>query len=165
MAKGLRKGRGRPRKVVETGPDRGTQEQQMRRIMLVGDSDSALAEYPLGVMLARKIITQEQHNAGLNFARLYRTANPFAKTNGTPSSGEMPDDVRAEMERRYQAARDTLMRVGRLALDEVTNAAVFNRLPGWVVRSTIRLSDGRHRKALRDGLTALADAFEGKIAA
>ena len=60
FAKSKRKGR--PPNVLIEGPDRGTPEQQARRFKLIGDAPQELASYPLGVLMARKIITLDMEN-------------------------------------------------------------------------------------------------------
>ena len=65
--------RGRPR-LGRPSTDQGTPELQARRAVLVGGSDPALSEHPLGIMLARGLITPEQHEAGCYYAGLYGRA-------------------------------------------------------------------------------------------
>ena len=48
---------------MHQAPDRGTPECQARRLALVGSVGDQRAEYPLGVLLARGAITQDQHDA------------------------------------------------------------------------------------------------------
>ena len=65
--------RGRPR-LDRPSMDGGTLELQARRAALVGAGDPALAEYPLGIMLARGLISAEEHGAGCYYAALYAKA-------------------------------------------------------------------------------------------
>jgi len=65
--------RGRP-PLGRPSTDQGTPELQARRAVLVGGSDPALSEHPLGIMLARGLITPEQHEAGCYYAGLYGRA-------------------------------------------------------------------------------------------
>jgi hypothetical protein len=65
--------RGRPR-LNRPSNDGGTPELQARRSALVGAGDPALAEYPLGIMLARGLISPEEHEAGCYYAALYARA-------------------------------------------------------------------------------------------
>src|SRR5262245_51644238 len=65
--------RGRP-KQDRPDHDPGTPELQARRAALAGASDPALAEYPLGIMLARGLISAEEHEAGCYYAMLYAKA-------------------------------------------------------------------------------------------
>ncbi len=65
--------RGRP-PLDRPTTDRGTPEIQARRAALAGGSDPALAEHPLGLMLARALISPEQYEAGCHYAALYARA-------------------------------------------------------------------------------------------
>ncbi len=153
--------RGRPRKSQDVGPDRGTPEQQVRRAALVGDAKSELASYPLGVLLARQIISQDQHNAGCDYARLYRLVIGRTSSGSTGGSEATDEDVeRAQSQ--FDVLRKALVAAGRRQQDAVVNVAVFERLPGWLVRArtgVVRPSDGREAEALLMGLTALLNAF------
>ncbi len=62
--------RGRPnldRPIV----DRGTAELQAHRARLAAGGDPALTDYPLGLLLARGLVSREQHEAGCYYAFLY----------------------------------------------------------------------------------------------
>ena len=65
--------RGRP-KAVRTLSDLGTPELQAVRRVRVAGGDPALAENPLSALLARGLITTEQHQAGCRYEALYRRA-------------------------------------------------------------------------------------------
>jgi len=65
--------RGRP-KLDRPSQDGGTPELQARRTALVAGGDPTLAEYPLGIMLARGLISAEEHEAGCYYAMLYARA-------------------------------------------------------------------------------------------
>jgi hypothetical protein len=54
--------------------DRGTAELQAHRTRLAAGGDPALTEYPLGLSLARGLISREQHEAGCYYAFLYGRA-------------------------------------------------------------------------------------------
>src|SRR5262249_56441760 len=51
--------------------DRGTPELQAHRERLAAGGDPALTEYPLGLLLARGLVSREQHEAGCYYAFLY----------------------------------------------------------------------------------------------
>ena len=154
FAKSKRKGR--PNVLIE-GPDRGTPEQQARRFKLIGDAPQELASYPLGVLMARKIITLDMHNAGSNYSRLYRCV--IGKFRAPSGANPIPDDVAEEMQSRFDVMREALKNAGRRSKDTVDNAAVFDRFPGWLFRKTIRPGDARDVEALCRGLYALEFAF------
>ena len=155
--------RGRPRKAPIVGPDRGTPEQIARRFKLIGDAPQELASYPLGVLLARKIITQEMHNAGRDYGRLYRCV--VGKHQRSAGGDPIPDEVLRDMQSRFDVMRQALKNAGRRSKDAVDNAAVYDRFPGWLFRKTIRPGDAREAEALCAGLYALALAFDRRAAA
>ena len=155
--------RGRPRKAPIVGPDRGTPEQIARRFKLIGDAPQELASYPLGVLLARKIITQEMHNAGLDYGRLYRCV--VGKHQRSAGGDPIPDEVLRDMQSRFDVMRQALKNAGRRSKDAVDNAAVYDRFPGWLFRKTIRPGDAREAEALCAGRYALELAFDRRAAA
>lgn len=65
--------RGRPyrdRPAIDTG----TPEFRAQRARLAAGGDPALVEYPLGLLLARGLVSREQHEAGCYYAFLYGRA-------------------------------------------------------------------------------------------
>ena len=62
--------RGRPNRD-RPDIDRGTPELQAHRERLAAGGDPALTEYPLGLLLARGLVSREQHEAGCYYAFLY----------------------------------------------------------------------------------------------
>ena len=152
--------RRRRRKATRrTEPDRGTPEAQARRYALIGTADPALAEYPLGVLLARGVITGEQHDAGCHYAylagRVLGRTKPYRADQG--GSGAALNEVAIDaIERRWHQAVRTLLDAGRRAKDEVDNVALFERLPSWVGAESPRLGDARSCEELVAGLEALA---------
>ena len=83
MAKKIRsRKRGRPR-IDRPLRDKGTPEQQIRRLTLVNGGDPTLSTTPLDIMYARQIIEPEQYNAGLTYWYLYTKVfgKPFPESN------------------------------------------------------------------------------------
>lgn len=154
--------RGRPKTRIP-GPDRGTPEQQLRRLKLIGDADPALASYPLGVLMAKRLITQDEHNIGLDYARHYRIV--IGKDRGPTGVAEVPDEVLIEMQARFDQMSRALKQAGRRSKDAVDNVAVFERFPSWLFRRTVRKSDAANLEAIRIGLRALDSTFKRKAAA
>lgn len=114
--KGARRGRPRGRQAAI---DRGTEELQAKRAALAGDGDPALAEYPLGVLLARRIIDTGQHEAGCYYAFLYGQA--IGRTQATcdplyrrlaaelaPGGSPMSEAARAHVERQFRLGKGAL---------------------------------------------------------
>ena len=120
--------RGRPRQE-RVGPTREWLEKA--RAKIGPDADLVLAESPLGVMLARKKISQRMYDAGYHYAWLY--GQIFGKT--CPSKindggGKLvePDDDRLErLEGAYREASDALRRAGGRVKAAVDDLTVFKR--------------------------------------
>jgi hypothetical protein len=146
--------------------DLGTPEARAHKVALVGPADPALAEYPLGVLLARGILTPEQHDAGCHYAylagRVLGRTKPYRADLGGGGGEELGEGALAAVERRWHEAVRALLDAGRRAKDAVDNVAIFERLPGWLVRSQPRLGDDRERLALVHGLEALAAWRRGR---
>lgn len=164
-ANGLRR---RRRPARRHGADLGTPEAQARRRALVGDADPRLAGYPLGVLLARAAIAADEHEAGCHYAylcgRVLGRTQPYTPV-ARGSGSELSDDALANVTARWHEAVRVLMQVGRPAKDAVDNAAVFERLPGWLLRSRPRAGDAARCEALRSGLAALASWRRGQLRA
>ncbi|MGH6932505.1 MAG: hypothetical protein ACREEE_08735, partial [Dongiaceae bacterium] len=69
-------GAGRPGRPGGARPkvDLGTPEARARRERMAAGADPALTEYPLGLLLARQLISDEQHEAGCYYGFLYGQA-------------------------------------------------------------------------------------------
>lgn len=166
----MAKQRGRPRTRPQ---DYGTPELIAKRWALVGEGAAELAEYPLGVMLARGIITQDQHNSGQRYAWLYGNiiGRVTIKNVLAPSKGEAIEDPRqAEMEAAFRLCKNALLMAGRRACNALENAAVFERLPYWLMREmgrvhVVRPSEIAERAAIRSALDALVGVLGGERAA
>ena len=137
--------------------DLGTPERQAQRIALVGSPIDPRAEYPLGVLLARGIIDQAMHDAGLKYGGAVRAH--VGRTGYRQAKGEqfINDDAAAAIETSWRSCCAALLNLGRRAKDAVDNAVVYERLPGWLMRDQPRPSDERERLALMLGLNALAE--------
>ncbi len=123
----------RRKRKPPAGPDCGTPEAQARKRELVGDGDPALAGYPLGVLLARRVITQDQHDAGRHYAylagRVLGRTRPYRPDSGSGGSTELGEGALEAVEDRWREAAAALLAAGRRAKDAVDNAALFERLP------------------------------------
>ena len=172
--KSMNRRRGRPRGEHPRGPDLGTPEAQRKRIELVGRAAPELAEYPLGVLLARGLITRDQHDAGCHYAYLRGKAlgnttvfGMFRALFPTGGGRALDEDTQVVVEARWRAAASTLLAAGRPAKDAVDNAALYLRLPRWLKpaledgagRQRPRHGDRREREDLLAGLRALAAHF------
>ena len=124
----IQRRRGRPR-VEKVGPTVEWLRKARDRIGPV--ADLTLAESPLGVMLARKKITQRMYDAGYHYAWLY--GQVFGKTcpskiNDGGGKYVEPDDERlSRLETAYRDASDALRRAGTRVKSTVDDLAVFKR--------------------------------------
>ncbi len=128
--------RGRP-KLNRPSNDSGTPELQARRSALVGAGDPVLAEYPLGIMLARGLISAEQHEAGCYYATLY--AKAVARTTlscahiyrrmlaESGKAQELDDKSQEHIERLFRHGKNRLLAAGRRVCEATENLAVFGR--------------------------------------
>ncbi|HEY2890260.1 MAG TPA: hypothetical protein VGJ31_06510 [Dongiaceae bacterium] len=145
--------RGRP-KLDRPNHDSGTPELQARRSALVGSNDPALAEYPLGIMLARGLICGEEHEAGCYYAMLY--AKAVARTNlscahvyrrmlaESGRSTALDDKSQEHIERLFRQGKNRLLAAGRRVSEATENLAVFGR--------PARFLDSRRTAELRRGV-------------
>lgn len=157
----------RRRKKRPPAIDRGTPEQQARRRALIGAAAAHLAEYPLGVLLARGLVTAEQHDAGCHYAylagRVLGRTKPYRAEAAGGGGAELTEAARASIERRWLEAVRLLLGAGRRAKDAVDNAAIFERLPGWLAREQPRPNDTAEQQALVAGLDVLARWRAGQL--
>ena len=127
-------GRGRKRKlraryasgqlVRKSRIDTGTSELMQKRAVIASD-------FPLTDLLAKGEINQDQHDAGMRFARNYWAlfgqpfcrAQNFVKSNAVRYEGGAEANVR----RQYEADLRKLAKSGAVSL--VTDVAVFLRQP------------------------------------
>lgn len=145
--------------------DHGTPEVIAKRLMMVGPGDPALAHYPLGIALARHVITDDQHQAGLAYALA------FAVAIGRPASGagralsrylaedgrQLSEEARVRLTAAWRAYGDALLRRSRSLKDVVDNVAVFERTPTWLVPGHVSAdTDLRARARLIEGLDIIA---------
>jgi hypothetical protein len=163
--------RGRP-PLDRPTTDRGTPEIQARRAALAGGSDPALAEHPLGLMLARALISPEQYEAGCHYAALY--ARAVARPNLSVAalyrrllaeSGQGKEIEEADLEKiqaLYRKGKASLIAAGRGVAMATENVAVFGRLPRFLFRLTGAVStkaDLGELEAVREGLSALVACY------
>jgi hypothetical protein len=165
--------RGRP-KMDRPEVDKGTPEQQARRLRLSAGSDPVLTEHPLGILLARHLITGEQHEAGCYYAYLYR------RTIGTGQvscgflyqqvasiwigSEEVSDTTEARIESLFRLGKNRLLAAGRRLCDAVENVAVFGRIPRFMNTAdrrpgSARRADSAELEAVRLGLDVLVACY------
>lgn len=112
---------------------------ELRRRMIVGDNaDPVLSSCPFDVMLARRVragnlvFTDDHHQAGMWFLRLYRYRNGGCKLKGCLDVSQGPvESERPHMDVQYRAlAADRRMSGG--VLDMLADVIVFGMWPGWL---------------------------------
>jgi hypothetical protein len=167
------KQRGRPRSdrpVI----DKGTPELQARRVRLAAGGDPALTEYPLGLMLARRLVTDEQHEAGCYYAFLYGRTIGRTQVNynqlyeqiaaGFADQRDLSEEARARIEGLFRHGKNRLLAAGRRVCDATENLVVFGRCPRFLdlvgrrQLSALR-ADATELEALRTGLDVLVACY------
>jgi hypothetical protein len=148
--------------------DPGTPEAMARKIAIVGPhGDPVLAEYPLGCLLARQIISQDMHNAGMRYSELAGKVlgRTKPKRAGVGRFSELSDHAEQVVERRWREGCEVLINAGgRACKYEVDDVVVYERWPTWLVNSG-QIPPVRQLKRagglLITGLTALSDWIAG----
>ena len=79
----IKKGRGRPRQYPIV-LDKGTPEQQLKRLALVDGGNPVMSTTPLDILLERQMIHEDHHRAGMTwwmtFMRIYGKVYPESNT-------------------------------------------------------------------------------------
>jgi len=155
--------RGRPDRA-RPYKDGGTPELQARRAILSAGADPALTSYPLGLMLARGLVSREQHEAGCHYAYLYGTVIGRTQVTCGPLYGqllrqrttELTDAELAEIQASFRQGKNRLLASGRRVCDATENLVVFGRFARF-------LDGGRRRPggALRADATELDAVLRG----
>ena len=164
--------RGRP-KLDRASHDSGTPEVQARRALLASGGDPALTEHPLGIMLARGLISAEEHEAGCYYAMLY--AKAVARTHLSSAhiyqrmlaeSGRattLDDKSQEHVERLFRQGKNRLLAAGRRISEATENLAVFGRPARFLDRSRPaelrRGADFAEFQAVLQGLAVLSACY------
>ncbi len=169
-----RKRRGRPRQD-RPAVDLGTPEQQARRAALVADGDPSLSEYPLGLMLARRLIGPEQHEAGCHYGYLYgravgkgdlSCAAIYARLAAEvrPCAAEPNEAREAREQAMFRLGKNRLLAAGRRVCDATENLVVFGRVARFLEScdrraAAARRGDAADLAAVLAGLDALVACY------
>lgn|SRR5690242_2248140 len=164
--------RGRP-KLDRPTHDGGTPELQARRASLAGGGDPALTEHPLGMMLARGLISAEEHEAGCYYAMLY--AKAVARTHLSTAhiyrrmlaesgrAASLDDKSQEHIERLFRQGKNRLLAAGRRVSEATENLAVYGRPARFLDRSRPaelrRGADFAEFQAVLDGLAVLSACY------
>jgi hypothetical protein len=164
--------------------DKGTRELQMKKHRL-GIPETVSLDFPLDILLARNVISQEQHTAGCRFAGLsWRVYGfPCGSSEGvyqrmvagnldpdfTPRRAGGDGDGTSDQEKADRHVAVTLhamtmalrRRGNRHLLDVVANIAQYLRMPGYLLAAANRRAPTaaqlKEMALLQEGLTILAD--------
>jgi len=165
--------RGRPRRA-ESAVDKGTPEQQARRLGLAAGADPAMTEYPLGVLLARRLISADQHEAGCYYAYLYSRViggshvscgflyQQVASVWARPEA--VSEETQAKIQSLFRLGKNRLLAAGRRVCDATENIIVFGRMPRFLEVGTRRpnsawRADATELEAVQRGLEALVAGY------
>ena len=161
--------RGRPKKNIPLR-DKGTPEQQIRRLTLVNGGDPTLSTTPLDIMYARQIIEPEQYNAGLTYWYLYTKVfgKPFPESNTgkllSPIKGRSIEDG----EKRkyvhnhivYTECREYIIKeVGRKSYGLMRDVVVFFEHPAYLRYSKKKMRDSHRKQDFRNALDSVVKFF------
>ena len=172
MVTGAWRKRGRPR-FDRPSVDQGTPEQQARRQALAAGGDPALTEHPLGLMLARGLISVEQHEAGSYYAMLYgwavggtdvSVASLYRRLLAEGWHGkEIGEEDLARIQALYRLGKNRLLAAGRRISTATENIAVFGRPARFLSRSAggklKRGADFAELEAVLEGLSVLVACY------
>lgn len=167
------KAHGRPPKPVDKREgngraqrhrDHGTPELQARREFLAGKGDKALTTFPLGILLANEVITEEEYRAGCRFAWLHAVvigkhslaAIEFERSHGK-SVREVDEDREAELQDRFRKSMDCFE--SRRQRDEIVSLCVYERVPRFMRPVIPTGRDILQAQIIKDGLYWLAESY------
>jgi hypothetical protein len=152
--------------------DKGTAELQRMRKWLAGQGDPALADYPLGILLANNDITEQHHQVACRYAFLHSVV--FGRASVAAASferiakswsGDWDDqwlaDREAELTRLTERLKGEPARL-RMVLDSVV---VYERTPRWMRPVRPRISDVREAELFAQALALLAGGAGRAMAA
>ena len=161
--------RGRPKKNKPLR-DKGTPEQQIRRLTLVNGGDPTLSTTPLDIMYARQIIESNQYNAGLTYWYLYTKVfgKPFPESNTgkllspirgrSMEDGEKRKDVHNNLV--YTECRKYIIKeVGRRVYGLMRDVIVFFEHPAYLKYNKKKMRDSSHKRDLRNALDSVVKFF------
>lgn len=134
--------RGRPRKTRVDIPrrkraDKGTDEIKLLRQWYAGNGDPALTSYPLGILLANAVLTDDQHKAACRYAWLHWAV--FGRPSVAAVSWEFSDrglpverDRETEEHKLSEIHRIFKDITGRRCRSILDNVAIYERPPRWM---------------------------------
>jgi len=168
----IKKGRGRPRQYPIV-LDKGTPEQQLKRLSLVDGGNPNMSTIPLDILLERQMIHEDHHRAGMTwwttFMRIYGKVYPESNTGKlmTPMRGRglinhvgkkrvdtwyLYKDINNHLKENLSVKCTTCIR----------DIVLFQWHPPYLLHNEILKQDDSHKKMVRLGLERLSDFFNTK---
>ena len=165
--------RGRPRKQHleqprRRPPDRGTDEVKRLRAWYAGNGDPALTSYPLGILLANAVLTDDQHKAVCRYAWLHWAV--FGRPSVAAVSWEFTDRAvpverdRESEERKLGEIHDAFKTTDRRCRQVLDNVAIYERLPRWMRPVNPRPADVAESRYFLAGVTLLMTQCSNALA-
>ena len=154
--------------------DGGTAELQAHRARLAAGGDPVLTEYPLGLLLARGLVSREQHEAGCYYAFLYGRAVGRTQVNcsyllgalaeGYADRHDLSEAEQAKLQLLFRKGKNHLLASGRRVCDATENLVVFGRMPRFLDvgrrrPDSARRADEAEVAAVRLGLDVLVACY------
>jgi len=142
----------------------GTDELRLHKLRLVAGGDPALSEYPLGILLAREVIDQDQHNAGDRYGWLYAKSIGRTKALGYDTFGgtDLAEDELRKIERHAVACQAALRRMGGHVLRITEEVCCYRHLRPWLVPDGRTTAGQDDRARLLTGLDTLVALIVGR---
>ncbi len=162
--------RGRPRRPIPTRkrPDRGTGEVQLLRAWYAGPGDPALASYPVGILLANAVLTNNQHKALCRYAWLHWAV--FGRPSIAAVGWEFKDPEkpherdREEEERKLEAIHKIFRTADRRVRAGLDNLTIYERAPRWMRPVNPRPADCAEARYFMEGVKLLMTRCGGALA-
>ena len=164
--------RGRPKKDRPL-PDKGTPENQIKRLALVGGGDPTLSSTPFDIMFARGIVNPEQYNAGLTYWYLYTRVfgKPFPQSNTSkllsPINTRSVESIvkRRDIEHHsllFDCCAFIVKEAGQRAYNLLRGIVVFQEHPDYLYYLKAKSRDNAKKTILCNALNSIRKFFDTK---
>ena len=163
-------GRGRPRRSIPTRkrPDRGTDEVKLLRAWYAGKGDPALTSYPVGILLANAVLTDNQHKALCRYAWLHWAV--FGRPSIAAVGWEFKDPERVverdreDEERKLAEIHKIFRTTDRRVRAGLDNLTIYERAPRWMRPVNPRAADVTEARCFMEGVALLMTRCGGALA-
>tara|TARA_R110000803_G_scaffold14590_2_gene40493 strand:- start:270 stop:794 length:525 start_codon:yes stop_codon:yes gene_type:complete len=168
----IKKDRGRP-KQYPVILDRGTPEQQLKRITLVNGGNPNMSTNPIDIMYERNMINEEHHKAAMNFLsinrKIFGRAYPESNTGKllTPISGRsLQRSVSKKDKETWDLYKDINLylqeTISISQLVAIRNIIIFEEYPSYLLHNEMLHKDNSHKKMVKSALDVLVKFFNTK---